>query len=556
MKRHQFAVFFLLLCAFTFGWAPLPRMLRAQSTPVCPTSILLDVSRAASTCFRLEPGEICAGNGAISASGFAGEVLMAEAGDRADLSAVNTLSAALTDDDLGIVTLSSYDGGEPLAGAFTLVVLGDVTLTNQVTPWPTLDAIAIGSVNIRNAPRQDAELIAHAGVNDGLIVNGRSGDNRWARVAVPGEHVFGWASVDVLNIRGNLLTLELASPGQPVLDAFRVFDLTTGADTACEGGLPSGILLQSANNEQSAFMQIGSTRLQVHGTAFVTARNADSGPSVYALAGYAIIYSDAGDLTFVPAGGVHSAASVVPLEPASVALLPVQLLPVSIRLPAAITEADIARLTEAHLNTLAAAQATPTPQPTADPTICRRVTRGTTTLYAGPGEFYEAINSLPAGASVRPVVAASDPDGRIWWQLTTSNWLLTSQVRETGLCPDVPRTQNITPPRNNTLSLETCETTNGPLRAGQQVTIQFTPPAFDNWGEARDAVRIDPGRISVGARTYRAQATSPIRLGTTDDDERYLRTFYIVWNAVPGTHRIVGDRLSYEPICTLVVPVG
>ncbi|MCA9908797.1 MAG: hypothetical protein KC519_09130, partial [Anaerolineae bacterium] len=320
--------------------------------------------------------------------------------------------------------------------------------------------------------------------------------------------------------------------------------------------LPSGILLQSANNEQSALMQIGGTRLEVHGTAFVTAQNANSYPIVHVLAGYTVIYTEAFDLIFVPAGGVNRAASVVPFDTASVALLPVQLLPVSIRLPAAITEADIAHLTEAYLTTLATAQATPTPQPTADPTICRRVTRGTTTLYAGPGDFYEAINSLNAGVSVTPIIAASDPDGRTWWQLTTSNWLLASQIRETGLCPDVPRTQNITPPRNNTLSLETCETTNGPLRAGQQVTIQFTPPAFDNWGEARDAVSIDPGRISIGARTYRAQATSPIRLGTADDDERYLRTFYIVWNAVPGTHRIVGDRLSYEPICTLVVPVG
>jgi hypothetical protein len=106
------------------------------------------------------------------------------------------------------------------------------------------------------------------------------------------------------------------------------------------------------------------------------------------------------------------------------------------------------------------------------------------------------------------------------------------------------------------LSLETCETTNGPLRARQQVRIEFTPPAFDNRGEARDAPRIDPGRISIGARMYRAEVTDMVQLGTVGVDDRYLRTFYITWTAVPGTHRIVGDRLSYEPICTLVVPVS
>ena len=232
------------------------------------------------------------------------------------------------------------------------------------------------------------------------------------------------------------------------------------------------------------------------------------------------------------------------------------LLPVSLRLPEAITEDDILRSGGGSIGKRwHRPPPRPAPQPTVDPNICRRETRRTTTLYAGPGDFYEAINELPPARSVEPRLQTTDPDGRAWWQLGSSNWVLAADVRVSGDCAEIPRTQVVPAPRNNTLSLETCETTNGPLRAGQRVTIQFIPPAYETLGEAREAVRIDPGRISIDARTYRTTASDPILIGTIGEDERYLRRFYINWTAEPGTFRIVGDRLSYEPICTLTVPV-
>jgi hypothetical protein len=97
-------------------------------------------------------------------------------------------------------------------------------------------------------------------------------------------------------------------------------------------------------------------------------------------------------------------------------------------------------------------------------------------------------------------------------------------------------------------------TTNGPLRAGQQVRIEFVPPAFDGYREAVAATRIDPGRIKVNERYFYVYADDPVlRSGT---DNRYFRIFYTHWTAQPGTYRITGDRLTYELICNLTVPVG
>lgn len=78
----------------------------------------------------------------------------------------------------------------------------------------------------------------------------------------------------------------------------------------------------------------------------------------------------------------------------------------------------------------------------------------------------------------------------------------------------------------------TKRSTNGPLRDGQRVRIEFCPPPFDNLGEARDTLAFDPGRIMIGVNTFRGSATDPVRLGTVDD--RYIRMFYIEWETVPA----------------------
>lgn len=115
----------------------------------------------------------------------------------------------------------------------------------------------------------------------------------------------------------------------------------------------------------------------------------------------------------------------------------------------------------------------------------------------------------------------------------------------------------VPPPPSNTYSLERCESLNGPVRSGQRVTFEFIPPAWDNYGAARDAVLTDPGRFIINSDGYRATASAPFPLGTNVDplEDRYLRRFTLVWTAQPGTYRITGDWLTYEPSCNLTVPV-
>jgi hypothetical protein len=109
----------------------------------------------------------------------------------------------------------------------------------------------------------------------------------------------------------------------------------------------------------------------------------------------------------------------------------------------------------------------------------------------------------------------------------------------------------------NTISLERCETQNGPLRVGQLVTIEFTPPAFENYYDANLALRVDPGEITIDERYQYVRASDPISIGTIGTgQERYLRVFSTTWTATGGAHRIISERLSYILSCDITVPFG
>jgi hypothetical protein len=340
-----------MMCFIVLFLTAAPAPSHAQQS-ACPTPILVDIARAGTTCFGLEPGQACVGNGTVTALGFDGGALMTQAGDRVDVAAIQIVSSTSLEDELSIVILSLEDGT-------SLVAFGDVTLHNLVTPIPELTAVTMGGVNIRAMPQGDADIIARAAVNDGLRLNGRTQDSHWVRAAVPGSAAFGWVAVDVLNIQGNLQSLLEIAPDAPILRPFMQIEVVTGERSACENSLPSGVLMQSTNNEQLTTIQIGSAEVQFRGSALLISRGVGY-PTVYGYDGYALVDGGFGE-RFIPAGAVDLGNAIIPFSASLMASLPLQLLPVPVRLSDAITEADIARLTAEYEAAQAAAQATPTP---------------------------------------------------------------------------------------------------------------------------------------------------------------------------------------------------
>jgi hypothetical protein len=163
------------------------------------------------------------------------------------------------------------------------------------------------------------------------------------------------------------------------------------------------------------------------------------------------------------------------------------------------------------------------------------------------------IREIPAESRVDVVFQVADSGGTAWYQLRTGGWIQAAAVRSSEACGTVPSTEVVQPPRTNTLVMETCDTTNGPIRVGQYVTIEFTDGGWETIGDAQEAPRIDPGRISVNTLRLSVYADPPMLIV---QPERYYRRFSAQWRAEAGTWRIQSDRLSYSLICDVTVPVN
>jgi hypothetical protein len=518
---------------------------------VCPAPVLLDFARAASTCYGLEREQACIGGAGVSATGFGGQTLegFSQIGDRARINTLQTVILQGSADNIPAAMLNiraNLTSAE--ARQVTLLLLGTAALENGVPPLVERVVFALGTANLRAQPREDGDILARVGVNESLVVNGRFEDGGWLRAQLRDSNTVAWVAADV--VRGDGWdSLPVVAADAPVYRPFEIMTLTSGGGALCDGALTDGLLLQTPSVDTSVKVTLNGSGLVLAGTFFITAE--DARLTIYALDGGALL-----DGTYIPAGAVADDGTVTGYPANLLPGLPLANLPTFIRVAAPLTEIQISEAQAAYA-AAQAAQAEPVAEVTpAVDTTCRRFVRRDVSLYAGPGSFYEAINELQSGSTVDPIFKTTDPQGATWYQLRGSNWIPAAQVVEEGECPAIAVTTNVEAPRTNQISLETCQTTNGPLRAGQSVTIQFTPPPWDNYPDARDAANIDPGHITIGTERLRARATQPLLIAGTigQEDERWQRQFYVTWQAVPGTFRIEGDRVSYNPICTITVP--
>ncbi|MBI5670505.1 MAG: hypothetical protein HZC41_21135 [Chloroflexi bacterium] len=538
----------------------------SQTTPVCPPEVLLSLARSGSACLGLERGQACIGNGATHTTGFSGAASdlapFEKPGDKREARLIASVQAQPVDSGIStilLITRANLTEAEE-RGVF-LFLFGEATLSNEVQPQTELTGYARGALTIRRTPATDGDIMARMAINQAVSANGRTKDGAWLRVNVPNTNDLGWVAAELVALQGDVVSLTVVGVAEPVLQPFQAIRLSSGETVYCGGMLASGLLVQTPNTFTSAELTINGAAVRLAGTFFL---QAGQSLLIHALDGWAEVTAN-GTTEFVPAGAqvvvslnAQRVASGPPsqAEPYGVsrlAALPVNNLPTRIQVATPLSAEEIVRQREAFY--AAVVEATPEPVAPSNNRACRRIVRRDTVLWGGPGEFYEAVNEVDAGTRVNPVYQTTDPDGEVWWQLDNSNWIPVAQVVQSGDCRRIPVQPVVQPPLVNTLSLETCKTSNGPLRAGQQVTIEFIPQAFDNYGEARDALRIDPGSVAIENRVYRASATDPIPVGSAGG-ERYIRRFYIVWQAEAGTYRIEGNRLHYRPTCTITVPVG
>ncbi len=536
----------LRLCVMSWLFLLLYTTVVAQTD--CPASVLLALARAAAACSGIERNQACYGNGSVSATFQPGvsDAVFEQPGHIVNIGAIEHLSIGGAS-DYSVATLQvQADLSDREQRSLTILLFGSAEIANQVPSLPQVPITSTGTLNIRTLPQADADILATLPLRGTATANGRTQDNRWLRVMTP-NNILGWASVENLTAEGDPSTLSIVDATTPFRRPFQVLTITTGSDDAlCDGTSESGALIQSPNNTTPVELTVNGALLRLAGTAFLQANDV---MTISVLDGYAEVET-LGAIQYVPAGAHLSPESAAqPYDAAELQFLPINNLPHRFAIPQPLTQDEIDAATAAW------AAPEPAPVPTISPQEddrCRRVTRRNDSLSAGPGTFYEVVNEIGVGTSVDPVFQVTDAAGQEWWQLRGGNWIPASGVISTGNCAEVPVTNFVPAPTYNELSLETCETTNGPLRQGQYVEITFVPPAWHTYEDAYIAPQVDPGQITVDSQSLYVYADEVIEIAA----DRYIRVFEADWEATAGSHRIVGERLHYIITCNLTVPVG
>jgi len=532
----------------------------------CLVSVLQSFARAGAACTDVGRDEACYGNGSVSASFDAMSAASFDLpGERAGVGLMQQLVVAGNEPDTWSIAqmqlqasiLNTQTGRNLLVLAY-----GEATLTNLVPVRPTVRVTSNGTVNVRSVPSAiDGELLVELPLRTSVTANGITAEGDWLRVEVPDRAEIGWVSRGVFASTEDFSSLNIVDETTPFLRPFQVMTIVTGRDDAlCEGAPESGVILQAPNTEETVNVTVNGVSLAIAGTVFLQAAP-DSEMSLHVLDGYLIAsvgdeskYAVAGSRLVLPLDTslnvIGALPSAEPYTEEELVGLPVNNLNYRVTIASDVTQAEI----DAQI---AALTAEPTPIPeTASQTVsqrCIRTAASRVILYAGPGTFYEVIREVRGGSRIYPVLRLSDSDGTTWWQLNNGHWMLASLGRSEGECTDIPVTDVVQPPSYNTLSLERCEALNGPVRAGQYVVIEFVDGGWETIGEAMEAPRIDPGRITINEQWYWVSASDPVLIV---NPERYYRTFSTGWIAQPGTYRIVGSRLSYTVICDITVPLG
>jgi len=548
MTRHL--IIWLLFSLYSFS-------VIAQDTSTCPTSVVLAMSRANTACADLNRNYLCYGNGTIEVTADEEIDGFAQQGDTITVQAINTITLPTDSEDYNVASMSvqanllDIEAGRDV----TMVMYGDVAVVNQIDLLPQVTLIATGLLNIRETTEADGLVMLELPLRSNLTAIGVNEEGGWYRVVVPDTDELGWVNESLVNVDGDPSQLQVVDENTILQRPFQIMTVTTGVnDAPCVGTPDSGVLMQTPNTDSDPVrLTINGADFQILGTILIHAQ-ADDLMQVYVLNGQVDIGGElapAGAKITVPLDNNLQASdapsTAEPYEMTDLVAIPINNMGyrVNIAPPTA---------TEFIQQFKLQAMTTPSPTPSREQQVlerCRHTIIEDTNSWAGPGTFYEVVRTFEPDTVIRPTIR-TEVEGVTWYLLRQGGWVNANFVNATDVCGEVPLSEVVEYPSYNTLELETCESSNGPIRAGQWVTITFRDGGWETYREAQRATQVDPGRVTVDTDTLSVSASDPIQVAT----DRFYRVFSARWEAEAGTSRIVGQRLAYILPCDVTVPSG
>ena len=394
----------------------------------CPTNIKLALPRANAACASMENDELCYGNGLVEVTPHdeVASVDFSIPGSKIPAQMLREIVVASDEiETMSVATLrlSTREEGRTI----TMLLIGDVIVTDLVTPIPTIEMTTTGNLNIRAEPNIEADIIDQLTLRETSTISGISEDGAWLQVTTRENNQIGWVAFDPnLVSASDAATLDIVDTNSEFPQSFEIISVVTGSDDApCIESPDSGLLIQTPTDPPFTQLVINDLELNLSGTVFIQAQS-EQGLTLTTLDGHAWLETQ----ILVPAGAqatfsTDKSASPEPYEFGLVQPLPVNNLPNRIVIRDPLSQDEIDTIVEEATQP----QTTPVPDVVVeDDHSCRRITSTTVELVAGPGTFYETIRVISAGQNIYPILQIETEDDGIWWQLNNNDWISANAV--------------------------------------------------------------------------------------------------------------------------------
>lgn len=309
-------ILLILLTIMTFSNTP---DTQAQSEAVdCPILVETALNAADEACSATGRNQACYGNLVIDAS-TREPATFETTGDIVQVSNIESLELAsmnVARNEWGVALMrvqanlpDTLPGSNVTFLLFSDVVIEDAGYEGDATPPPVLNATTIENSNVRSGPSTDFFVIDSLNSGDSLIVNGRNEAGDWLRVELPSGVNTGWMAATLLEVEGDISTLELASAGSESTTTqfgpMQAFYFRSGiGDAPCNAAPDSGMIIQTPEGLFTVDLQINGVNVQLGSTMYLTAGVDENGEiqfNIHMIEGDARIESE-GVAQFLRAG--------------------------------------------------------------------------------------------------------------------------------------------------------------------------------------------------------------------------------------------------------------
>ncbi|GAB4574600.1 MAG: hypothetical protein Kow0077_21950 [Anaerolineae bacterium] len=263
-------------------------MIAAQGADTCPGLVAEALQALDNACTGLTRNAACYGHNRIDATFWQprDDLLFSQPADRVALIDLQTLATAPLDIETerwGVAVLNlQADLPDTLPGqAVTMLLMGDTTVTNRVTPEqaagtvvPVIGATTTGA-NVRSRPTTASNILMSLRSGTEVTITGLSADRDWYQLLLA-DGSRGWIYAPLVRVSDGDALNQLPIGDRPRYGPMQAFYFTTGFGAPNCNEAPNAVVIQS-NELAEVTLNVNELEIQLGSSIALTMASLNNG---------------------------------------------------------------------------------------------------------------------------------------------------------------------------------------------------------------------------------------------------------------------------------------